>query len=99
MSAIGPGDWVECICNQREGKAPTKLIVGRHYRVEAVGVCPANDVNPFHPWIRVVGCPPRKKKLGYRLEWFRPVRAASDDLIHSLKQPAPDAVRELITAD
>lgn len=96
MSAIGPGDFVECICNQVAGCWPQdKLVVGRVYRVTKVGLTPPNDIYPDVPWVRLEGVQEDPRRWGFRAEWFRPIYRPNPGLIASLKQPAPDAVRDL----
>ncbi len=97
-SAIGPGDWVECV---RDGSAVhgwSPLTVGAIYRVRDL-------VEEGYPGGRVVAgvtlhevaTPPGE--VGFWIELFRPIYRPRADLIESLKAPAPDAVRELISED
>jgi hypothetical protein len=90
---IGPGDWVECVCNRLPTTLPPRgLVVGRVYQVEACGVTPASDSEPNVAWVRLVSpvCDPRK--WGYRAEWFRPVYIQDERLIEGLKVPSDMAL-------
>lgn len=89
---IGPGDWVECVENRLATTAPPLgLVVGRIYRVEAIGVTPPDDRCPDVAYLRLVGCPPRPGKLGFRAAWFRPVRRpGKSTLIRDLLTKAPE---------
>lgn len=87
VSAIGPGDWVECVdAGSNPGKRGPPLEVGRVYRVQAV----VSQGHPClhdgcgHNLLEVAGvnhelpcCPNR----------FRPVYRPKADLIASLKAP------------
>lgn len=96
MSAIGKGDWVECIQNRLPTtQPPIGLVVGRVYRVEAVGVTGPDDQYPNTPWVRVFGAHVREGRDGFRLAWFKPVYAPNADLIERLKQPAPPETVEV----
>jgi hypothetical protein len=104
MSAIGPGDYVECV--DASPPAPDTwaadcgayLVGGRMYRVVSVG----------RSWSRKYGlgdgvvldapetqydCPDGIPS--WPVERFRPIYRRKSDLIETLKQPLPDAVREL----
>lgn len=101
MSAIGPGDWVECC--QTFPELP--LSKGGLYCVEAVKFV-GKDCGLGHACdqtgLRLVGVSVRYRRTLPDLfcsGLFRPIYRPKSDLIESLKQPAPDAVRELITAD
>lgn len=86
--AIGPGDLVVCERNRLPTtQPPVGLVVGRIYRVEAVGYTDAEDAHPHQPWVRLRECPPRPGKLGFRAEWFRPVKGDATSLIQQLSQP------------
>jgi hypothetical protein len=74
--AIGPGDWVECICNRLPTTLPPiGLVVGRTYQVDAAGVTPDDDSQPGVPWVRLVGVLDRGDRWGFRASWFRPIAA------------------------
>lgn len=103
MSAIGPGDWVECIDASTRGASiwepGGEIVVGQAYQVSDV----------FEGWNgapnlalvgrdrgiaeRFHGC-----RLGYAPDRFRSIYRPKSDFIESLKAPAPPAVRELIDA-
>lgn len=89
-AAIEPGMWVECV---EAGGFASNLRVGRLYVVEEV----YNDGQICGP--RCDGGIVRLgafKNGGYCARRFRPIYRPYDDLIASLKQPAPETVRELI---
>ncbi len=99
MSAIGPGDWVECVNNtplpDHSGvylDALRELRVGAIYQVRAFGLGGT---------ILLVGLQSGSERLGYApphgwmVARFRPVYRPNQEIIESLKQPAPAGVREL----
>lgn len=92
MSAIGPGDWVECV--EASGAGP--LEVGRIYQVA--------DVFPSHPGCtcychgrEVGGLNLIELPVSTVAGWihahcilcFRPIYRPKADFIESLKRPAP----------
>lgn len=90
MSApIGPGDWVECV----DTRDSPVVVLHAIYLVEDTA------------WHRDIPClilrgvvsPRGFRKV--RADCFRPIYRPKSELIEQLKQPAPDAVRELISAD
>lgn len=101
MSAIGPGDWVECVDAKPCARwGDPGLRKGGLYQVEAVSIR-CDEVSGYkaaavrlagyvHPTVEGV------RWLG--LDRFRPIYRPNVDLIQSLKAPAPPAVRELIDA-
>lgn len=96
MNAISPGDFVECVQNRLPTTLPPiGLVVGRVYVVEALGVAPLEDVNPGVPWVRLQGVAPGKGKLGYRLEWFRPVYRPKAETFRSMLEPKVMAYGEV----
>ena len=91
MSAIGPGDWVECVdaSPHPNHKVSTKLVQGALYRVREESVCPETGKNgltlcgvllPIHSKIG--------REIGWLLSRFRPIYRPKADLIESLKTPA-----------
>lgn len=106
MSAIGPGDWVECLHNGTY----TRFRAGALYCVSEVMPgpdCGCEVCGQRHGGIRLHGMPlPHdypERRLRARNWWpacrFRPIYRPKASIIEQLKQPAPDAVRELIAAD
>lgn len=90
MSApIGPGDWVECV---ESGKfACDEVVAGRVYEVAAAGEgrCSRSDCNGV--WVRLTNDRVSGDWCGVR---FRPIYRPKQELIESLKQPAPERERE-----
>ena len=92
MSAIGPGDWVECIA--RTGR-PDLCVPGGLYCVEALvpafGTCPACEDGSDIEGMIFVGQPKERNDTGQYWSWcpcrFRPVYRPKADLIESLKAP------------
>lgn len=69
MSAIGPGDWVECVDASLYHGQPNGLSVGAVYRVKELLDCPIDG-----PGCSLVGVsPPVARKRGYLLSRFRPI--------------------------
>jgi hypothetical protein len=105
MSAIGPGDMVECIdagpsgsnghgSAWEPGAAP---VMGAIYTVVEVFIDVAgrealelSEIRRGPEAIRVWG-----GRVGYGPRRFRPIRKPKSDFIEALKQPAPAGVREL----
>lgn len=98
MSAIGPGDWVECLTPSPDTNA---CVEGGLYCVEALvpafGGCPVCDDDMPEGMI-FAGHPREPAWGGYLKSWcpcrFRPIYRPKSDFIEQLKQPAPDIVRE-----
>ncbi len=87
MSAIGPGDWVECVYFQPHPMAPkAELVVGGVYQVEWVGEGQYRGAPGGG--LRVVD-DPLPNDCGWRIEWFRPVYRPKAEFITSLLAPAP----------
>lgn len=91
MSAIGPGDWVECVSlncgceTARPDDAALFLSEGSSYRVTRVGRAGNGDeAVEIADWPDTPFCP------GH----FRPTYREDPDLIESLKQPAPERETE-----
>lgn len=112
-AAIGPGDFVErdpayspdsptipvSAITFREGDFPC---VGRIYRCRAVGTyreAPHGGLVDGLKLEGIVAAVPGHPDCWWRLEAFRPIYRPKQSLIEQLKQPAPDAVRELVDAD
>ena len=95
MSAIGPGDWVECI----KGNETTR--VGAIYRVAEIlqwhVVC-RND-NCGRPYLFLSDARPGKGLVGHCVNRFRPIYRPKADFIEGLMLPV-DGVRgpELVPA-
>lgn len=94
MTAIGPGDWVECV---KEASEIPGMMRGRIYcvgrlRTDAEACWACGDPAPgvllagfdFDGWAACSGCE------------VRPVYRADEKLIEGLKQPIHAAVRDLI---
>lgn len=95
-AAIEPGMWVECI---RSGTQPETA----HVRVGAI-LC-VEDVDPPRPGAECNHCDGTcvgLRLVGVRAPFwlsgccYRPIYRPRSDLIQSLLQPAPEAVRERI---
>lgn len=112
--AIGPGDYIECV-GPFDGDgtnlaarylAAGYRIVGSYY-AGLITIC--EDVTPAMrlpsgrvvPGLRTLAVKAFRGDLEVWLPAFqwRPVYRPNADLIEQLKHPAPDAVRELLTAD
>jgi hypothetical protein len=92
VSAIGPGDFVECVhCG---GPFPAGFTVANIYQVSEVGLWHG------YPWINVDEMPtPRDfghSAPGWAAECFRPIYRPKSSIIESLKQPvsSPERVEE-----
>lgn len=87
MSAIGPGDWVECV---NDGGMPEIVSVGAIYLVEGVGPAPISHVPCLV--LRGVRHPTAPENIGkwVAAEYFRPIYRPSSDLIQSLLQPVDE---------
>lgn len=97
MSAIGPGDWVECL---KGSSMISDCVPGGLYCVEAIvpaeGECPqCGDDTP--EGLLFSGHKKRLSPCGLYWSWcpcrFRPIYRPRAEFIESLKQPAPS--REL----
>ena len=98
MSAIGPGDWVECVDTSRPNFltldpreiSPSILIRGGVYQVEAV--VPSRQSRPM---LQLREVRSKLNPLGafyaYR---FRPIYRPKADLIERLMQPIDEPVKE-----
>jgi hypothetical protein len=100
MSAIGPGDWVECVQNRRPTtQPPVGLVVGGVYLVVDAGVTPPDDYYPHTPWVRLASPAPRPGKLGFRAAWFRPVHRPQEHAFDYLLENLPaELEREGVSA-
>jgi hypothetical protein len=96
MSAIGKGDWVECVDGGplRNG-APSGLRTGAVYQVERIGRVSGRWKNAGKPEVVLVEVKHPLDGAGFDPERFRPIYRRNQQLIESLKQPAPAGVREL----
>jgi hypothetical protein len=101
MSAIGPGDWLECVdaVSDLGGSLFDGgfLVHGRIYQVEEVTEARITS-GVMVPSVRLVGQPDLHGRSGrrgsYAVSRFRPVYRPNSDFIEALKQPAPE--RELV---
>jgi hypothetical protein len=102
MSAIGPGDWVECVRRPRLGV----LVAGALYCTAEIERYPTacRSCGKACPGIRLVGevNPSAAGWDGH--DWwgsclFRPIYRPKSSIIEQLKQPSPETIRELIAAD
>lgn len=97
MSAIGPGDWVECVdASPCRRIGFTSLVHGRLYRVSALGVPDGSGERGLiiaeapHPDTTRYG-------VGWALRRFRPVYRPRAHLIESLLKPV-DGVKPRVDA-
>jgi hypothetical protein len=87
MSAIGPGDWVECVKDSVD--IPGTFVVGSLYQVtKLTKTCPR-----MGPGVQILGKPSQSElrftgKYGWAIHLFRPIYRPKADLIESLKTPA-----------
>jgi hypothetical protein len=106
MSApIGPGDLVLCIDASVRGHGPwepgAKIVEGAIYTVVEVFIGPVGE-DAFELSEARRGPEAQKfwgARCGYAADRFVPIRKPKSDFIQSLKQPAPEAERELLTED
>lgn len=103
MSAIGPGDWVECInaspkpgTRKVDWRGPT-IEVGKLYRVTAAFVDGTGAPVILVGWERVKATRENGFRCGYHVDRFRPVYRPRTDLIESLLQPV-DGVKPTVDA-
>lgn len=96
MSAVGPGDWVECVDVAPRPNQPSRyrvalaqLQVGKLYRV--VGEAEIRGL--IIEGVRAAAEP----ALGWKVERFRPIYRPKQELIETLKAP-PERARVLETA-
>lgn len=91
MSAIGPGDWVECLVVREPAPGARKagFRLGALYCVERVG-------QRGSPWLHLVGMPtPRDCGIngdGWNARCFRPIYRPDETLTKRLMEPLPDAL-------
>lgn len=103
MSApIGPGDWIEFYRGFKGRPVPdwSPISLGHAYRVARLAETYDDDGITAIPGVIIDGYETfRGQPCAFPLECFRPISGRRRDLIETLKQPAPDAVRELIATD
>lgn len=101
MSApIGPGDLVVCVIDGAADEGWTPLTLGRIYTVATTQAGWDFDANCAVPCLSLHEVPdPPQCPDGFWIGLFSRVDRPKSSIIESLKQPAPDAVRELIAAD
>jgi len=93
VSAIGPGDWVECVdnsCGQLEAwSAGERLEKGAVYQIGDcwVDTHTLKEVVSIVGRERVAGSRRKGRRLGYSINRFRPIYRPKADLIESLKAP------------
>lgn len=96
MSAIGKGDWVECVsCGDDD--SDDLWIFDDHYP-EIGGVYRVDGIEPFDGGLYLGGFDQIDPDHGERVSWepehFRPIYRESQQIIESLKQPVPALERE-----
>lgn len=97
MSAIGPGDWVECVdasgANNGGMFDGGFLVAGRVYQVRALSTLTGGA-----PGVKLVGQPDIHLKTGkrgsYSVTRFRPIYRPKADLIERLMQPIDEPVKQ-----
>lgn len=107
MSAIGPGDWVECLLSEamrnpdpRITVTPAWPVAGGLYRVRDLGSYRTND-GALHDGLRlvgIVGSQPGYPDAWWNLNYFRPIYRPNAELIASLLAPAPSVPAPLVPA-
>lgn len=88
MTAIGKGDWVECVDNRSrdyEG-CEERLRLGGLYCVERADIAPCGD-----PAIWLIEATAACPEQGFRLDRFRPIFRPRADFIEALKAPPKHA--------
>lgn len=94
MTAIGPGDFVECVHDS--GSTPGRLTVGALYVVRAI------HSGPFDPPYDGVGFEiegvPSRSVSGWADKLFRPIYRPRADLIERLLQPIDETTPEQVPA-
>lgn len=87
-SAIGPGDFVECVNADPQFIIPTGLSAGAIYQVQAL--TPPRPGRWAVAGLLLVGVRHPGNELGdYNPDRFRPIYRPRADFIESLKQPSP----------
>lgn len=95
MSAIGPGDWVECVDMRSPGRVGFRWLRGERvpqegsvYRVSDLWTDSNGEVVILVGWERVGASLEHGRRVGFRANRFRPIYRPKADLIESLKTPA-----------
>ena len=90
MSAIGPGDFVECVDASRKphNTHQPKVVEGRVYRVVEVGLAAAGG--RWLPGLLLADAPPARPNGFYRADRFRPIYRPKSSLIEQLKRPVSE---------
>jgi len=93
MSAIGPGDFVECLVGN------TATVAGAVYKVSRVvercgAACLYDDCT--EPYLLLSEAKPEWGCSGHCIHRFRPIYRPKSSFIEGLKQPAP---REPVSVD
>lgn len=101
MSAIGPGDWVECIGDWPHVGLPKGSVwLCNHIETkDDPGVYCHLCTDREQPMLYLQGWRPPTGYEGACACGFRPIYRPRADLVESLKAPTPTAVRELVAAD
>ena len=92
MSAIGKGDWVECVDAYGPSMPEAGYRTGGIYQVSGVGVY---DASKGWFWLNCAGCPSPHELMkscpypGWDIECFRLIYSPKQFLIETLKQPTP----------
>lgn len=90
MSAIGPGDFLECVDASPYGVGPQILVLGQRYEILAVHDYLPHHGNPETDWydcaVDLVDVPSPAEGLAWGLYRFRPVGGQS--VAGSLATPA-----------
>lgn len=96
MSAIGPGDWVECVDGSPHAVCGASLVAGKLYRVRDA-IPDARTARGRGPTLCLVEIVLPIGVHGVEMSWalarFRPIYRPKSEIIEALKQPAP-SVRE-----
>lgn len=98
MSAIGKGDWVECVdASPSVVTGESILVAGAIYRVSAIVGPDAYGAMGLQLVGVALTANQRLWGLGWLIDRFRPIYRPSADFIEKLKQPV--STDELVTAD
>lgn len=95
MSAIGPGDYAEYIADDSDHFSKGDIVRVRAFALDCL---PCVSCGDDAPGIELDGVWDPYAAFCGACE-LRPIYRPKSEVIESLKQPAPDAVREPVTAD
>lgn len=92
MSAIGVGDWVECV----DATDCQNLAVGVRYQVERIFTARLSwyGDHRLRDGIDLVGVPRDEPDCCYDLVRFRPISAPKSELLQSLLRKAKEPIKE-----